>query len=253
MSTPITQSLSGDSSSSTITQNDIPEFLNNVPFPPKHLNLQQILEMKPHRRKSKDTDTQKRTINSFLLYRKECSEHIKDKKIDNIKQKELSRWIAISWSLQPGFVKDHYKNLADQAKQLHKEISPQIQIRLYNPNNKSNSSEEENKDDIMQTDTDDTEINSPKVINYNPIPNENDPIIENNNPNDSNDWFATLSDINNFNDNSFASFASFTTGVNDDSLLFQNQLCGFLDSSLTYHQNLYVYHLCKFCLQTRKF
>src|SRR3954453_22937206 len=143
--------LGDTSSSSTVAQNDIiiPEYLNNVPFPPRHLNLNQILKSKPHRRKSKKTDTQKRTINSFLLYRKECNEHLKDKKID-IRQKELSRSIAAAWNLQPEFVKDHYKNLADEAKQLHKKISPQIQIRLYNPNgskSSNNSSEEENKDD----------------------------------------------------------------------------------------------------------
>ena len=225
MSLPIS---SGDaSSSSVVTRNEIPEYLNNVPFPPRHLNLKQILKSKPHRRKSKNTDAEKRTINSFLLYRKECSEHLKDKKID-IRQKELSRLIAISWSLQPEFVKDHYKNLADEAKQLHKKISPQIQIRLYNPNSKSsNSSEEENKDD--KTDSDENNSpNSPQIIT-----NENGSFVEN-------DWFADI-----HNDSFFPQLAQ-----NDkisDSSLFQSELCNFCNSSLTYSQNLYFYHLLKYC------
>lgn len=232
--------------SSTITKNGILELLNNVPFPPVHLNLNQILKTKPHRRKSKDTDIQKRTINSFLLYRKECIEYLKTQNIDNmsnLKQKELSQSIANSWSGQSKRVKDYYKNLADEAKKLHKIISPQIQIRLYNPNSNKSSSGEENKDDLIQTDSED----SPRNINDdNFASNEIDPIIENHNFDDSDtDWFVILSDINNYNDYNVNSFAPLV----DDSSSFQNQLCDFYNSHLTYNQNLYFYHLCKLCFQ----
>ncbi|GBC03905.1 hypothetical protein RclHR1_00540015 [Rhizophagus clarus] len=231
-----------NTSSSTIIKNEILELLNNVPFPPAHLNLNQILKTKPHRRKSKNTsDIQKRTINSFLLYRKECIEYIKGQNIDNIsnlKQKELSQSIANSWSVQSEYVKDYYKNLADEAKKLHKIISPQIQIRLYNPSNNKSSSGEENKDDIIRTD-------SPQIINNdNFASNEIDHIDVNNNLDDfDTDWFATLSDINDYNDNSFVPLAS------NDASLFQNKLCDFCNSHLTYNQNLYIYHLCKLCFQ----
>ncbi|CAB4375773.1 hypothetical protein RhiirA5_484243 [Rhizophagus irregularis] len=237
----------GDTSS-TITKNGILELLNNVPFPPVHLNLNQILKTKPHRRKSKDTDTQKRTINSFLLYRKECIEYLKTQNIDNmsnLKQKELSQSIANSWSGQSKRVRDFYKNLADEAKKLHKIISPQIQIRLYNP---KSSSGEENKDDFIQTDSED----SPQDIkndNFAFASNEIDPIIENHNLDESyTDWFAILSDIDNINNYNVNSFAPLATKV-DDSSSFQNQLCDFYNSHLTYNQNLYFYHLCKLCFQ----
>jgi hypothetical protein len=237
----------GDLSASTITKNEILELLNNVPFPPAHLNLDQILKTKPHRRKSKDTDIQKRTINSFLLYRKECIEYLKAQHIDNmsnLRQKELSQSIANSWSVQSKCVKDYYKNLANEAKKLHKIISPQIQIRLYNPNNSKSSSEEESKDDLIQTDS---EENSPQNIsNDNFVSNEIGPITENNNLDDfDTDWFAIISDINNYTDNSFAPLAT----EMDDSSSFQNQLCEFCNSHLTYNQNLYIYHLCKLCFQ----
>lgn len=232
-----------NTSSSTITKNGILELLNNVPFPPVHLNLNQILKTKPHRRKSKNTsDIQKRTINSFLLYRKECIEYLKSQNIDNmsnLKQKELSQSIANSWSVQSEYVKDYYKNLADEAKKLHKIISPQIQIRLYNPNNSksSSSSGEESKDDLIQT-------YSPQNINNgNFASNEIDHIGENNLDDSDTDWFAILSDFNNYNDNSFIPLAS------NDASLFQSKLCDFCNSHLTYNQNLYIYHLCKLCFQ----
>src|SRR6266498_5096325 len=96
------------------------ENLNNVPFPPKHIDLEQILKTKPHRSKEvsyKNADIPKRPINAFLLFRKECNEFLKDKNI-NLKQKDLSTLIADAWKKQPKDIIMYYEDLAKKAKEL---------------------------------------------------------------------------------------------------------------------------------------
>ncbi|CAG8614737.1 13762_t:CDS:2 [Funneliformis mosseae] len=138
---------------STVTHRDlILKDLNEVPFPPEHLDLKQILKTKPHRSKVaslKNAHIPKRTLNAFLLFRKECIEYLKKDKKVIAKQKFLSTLIADTWREQPAHVKFYYEDLAKQAKKLHKEMSPQIQIRLFDPKSLNNG---KNKNDYMRTD-----------------------------------------------------------------------------------------------------
>src|ERR1044071_6065533 len=134
-------------SSTTLFTFILENLVNDVPFPPEHIDLKQILRSKPHRSKEvscKNADIPKRPINAFLLFRKECSEFLKDKNI-NIRQKELSTLIANAWKKQPRHITTYYEDLAKEAKELHKEMSPQIQIRQYNPNGKWNNNVFEGK------------------------------------------------------------------------------------------------------------
>ncbi|CAI2171980.1 16336_t:CDS:1 [Funneliformis geosporum] len=196
----------------------VPEYLKNVPFPPKHLDLEQILNTKPHRSKLasyRNAHIRKRTINAFLLYRKECNEYLKKDKNVNPRQKLLSPLIAKFWKKQPEAIKIYYEDLAIRAKKLHKEMSPQIQIRHFDPKSMNNGKSIKNKNHYMQTDefiTSPTSSNDDDSVTFVEMQK---PVTQ----------LATIHDSS-----------------------FQEQLCGFYHSSLTYNQNLYIYHLCKLSL-----
>ncbi|CAB4387945.1 hypothetical protein RhiirA5_472660 [Rhizophagus irregularis] len=90
---------------------------------PPYINVEEYTlsfdEIIKNKRRVKDI-TKKNAGNSFMLYRKYLYKYLETSGI-NIPMQSLSSLAGHLWASEPKFVKDYYKKLSDQIKNLHNE------------------------------------------------------------------------------------------------------------------------------------
>lgn len=83
----------------------------------------------------------KRPLNKFFVYRREKAREVRDNhghdNAGNVPSDGFSKWVSNLWAAEPPEVKDYYKRLADQEKEIHQRDHPGYQ---YKPQRKTKSS-----------------------------------------------------------------------------------------------------------------
>ncbi|KAI0760301.1 hypothetical protein C8Q74DRAFT_217939 [Fomes fomentarius] len=83
----------------------------------------------------------KRPLNKFFVYRREKAREVRDNhghdNAGNVPSDGFSKWVSNLWAAEPPEVKEYYKRLADQEKEIHQRDYPGYQ---YKPQRKTKSS-----------------------------------------------------------------------------------------------------------------